>query len=115
MRSKRKPKTSARKVTRTKGAVAPTKRGPKGRKSLRHSGQLRDREYEWQIKHPEVFEPLRGQWVVQEGEEIIAHGTDGASVVAEARSKGIRIPYVFYVHPRLEPDTMLIGSNLTRI
>lgn len=37
------------------------------------------------------------QWVAVEGREIVAHGRDPLQVVAEARDKGVRIPYVFYV------------------
>jgi len=34
---------------------------------------------------------------VLEGEEIVAHGDDPLQVVAEARAKGIQVPYIFSV------------------
>jgi hypothetical protein len=49
------------------------------------------------------------QWVVLEGEEIVAHGDDPLQVVAEARAKGIHVPYVFYVE---DPDEKVVKMGL---
>ena len=57
----------------------------------------RTRELEWRRTHREVLRNFAGQWVVLEGEEIVAHGKDPQQVVVEARAKGIRVPYIFYV------------------
>ena len=57
----------------------------------------RIRELEWRRAHREVLRNFVGQWVVLEGEEIVTHGKDPQQVVIEARAKGIRIPYIFYV------------------
>jgi hypothetical protein len=66
-----------------------------------HSGlpasSHRARELEWRRTHREVLRNFAGQWVVLEGEEIVAHGKDPQQVVVEARAKGIRVPYIFYV------------------
>lgn len=66
-----------------------------------HSGSPtlghRTRELEWRRTHGEVLRNFAGQWVVLEGEEIVAHGKDPQQVVVEARAKGIRVPYIFYV------------------
>jgi Family of unknown function (DUF5678) len=65
----------------------------------RHSVAIsfRNRELEWRRTHPEILKSLENEWVVLEGEEIIAHGPNPIEVVATARSKGIKTPYVFYV------------------
>ena len=63
---------------------------------------------DYQRTHPEVFHPFAGQWVVLEGEEIVSHGHDPLEVVAEARSKGVRIPYVFRVEGSRD-DSVWIG------
>jgi hypothetical protein len=57
----------------------------------------RTRELEWRHAHREVLRNFVGQWVVLEGEEIVTHGKDPQQVVVDARAKGIRIPYIFYV------------------
>ena len=57
----------------------------------------RTRELEWRRTHGEVLRNFAGQWVVLEGEEIVTHGKDPQQVVVEARAKGIRVPYIFYV------------------
>jgi Family of unknown function (DUF5678) len=57
----------------------------------------RSRELEWCRTHTEVLRQFAGQWIVLEGEEIVAHRDDPLQVVAEARAKGIRVPYIFYV------------------
>ena len=68
----------------------------------------RARELEFRNSHPEAFQPFAGQWVVLEREDIVAHGHDPVLVVAEARSKGVRIPYVFRVEEQGD-DTSWIG------
>ena len=57
----------------------------------------RSRELEWCRTHAEVLRQFAGQWVVLEGEEIVAHGKELVQIVSEARARGIRVPYVFYV------------------
>lgn len=57
----------------------------------------RSRELEWRQAHREVLRHYSGQWIVLEAEEIVAHGKDPQRAVAQARAKGIRIPYIFYV------------------
>ena len=68
----------------------------------------RSRELAFQEAHPEALRPLAGQWVVLEGETVVAHGNEPVRVVSEARSKGVRIPYVFFVEEAKE-DVAWIG------
>jgi len=69
---------------------------------------FRARELEWRRTHAQALKLLENRWVVLEGEEIVAHGEDPVRVINEARSKGIRTPYVFFVEPRSE-DLIRIG------
>jgi Family of unknown function (DUF5678) len=57
----------------------------------------RHRELEWLRTHKEALQKLAGQWIVVEGEEIITSGDNPLHVVAEARAKGIQIPYVIHL------------------
>lgn len=68
----------------------------------------RSLELEWRRTHGEFLHTLAGQWVVLEREEIIACGGDPLKVIAEARGKGIRVPYIFYVEPSRE-DAVTMG------
>lgn len=68
----------------------------------------RVRELKFQESNPEALRPFIGQWVVLEGESIMAHGSDPVRVVADARSLGVRVPYVFYVE-ELKDDSVWIG------
>ena len=72
------------------------------------SGPRRQRELEWRRSHGEVLQAYAGQWVVLEGEEIVAHGNSITRLAEEARSQGIRVPYVFYVEES-RPDVVTIG------
>lgn len=84
---------------------------PIGRESRRPESPAwrhRSREVAFQEAHPEALSPFAGQWVVLEGETIVAHGDDPARVVSDARSKGIRIPYVFFVEEATD-DVAWIG------
>ena len=63
---------------------------------------FRNRELEWRRTHPEILKSFENEWVVLEGEEIIAHGRNPIEVVAKARAGGIKTPYVFYVESSSE-------------
>jgi hypothetical protein len=70
--------------------------------------QFRARELEWRRAHPEVLKAFEGEWIVIEGDEVVAHDREFAHVMNQARSRGIRIPYVFFVEPKSE-DIVSIG------
>ena len=63
----------------------------------------RSRELNFCAEHPEVFAKLVGQWVALEGETIVASGESLAPVVAAARKRGIKVPFVFRVEQPLPP------------
>ena len=64
----------------------------------------RQRELEWIETHADEIRRLTGEWVVLEGEKLIAHGKNATRVVASARRKGIKVPFVFYVESQdIEP------------
>ena len=52
------------------------------------ASSFRNRELEWRRTHPEILKSFENQWVVLEGEEIIAHGRNPIEVVAKARAEG---------------------------
>lgn len=62
----------------------------------------RQRELEWRRTHGERLRAFSGQWIVLEGEEIVAHGRDPVQLVSEAWRKGIRVPYIFFVEVQTE-------------
>ena len=69
----------------------------------------RDHELAWRHSHrDELQRRFAGEWVVLEGEEVVAHSGDAAQAMEQARAKGIAVPFVFYVDsPR--PDVVYIG------
>jgi len=77
---------------------------PAPARPLRH----RQREHAWLRTHGDVLRAYAGHWLVLEGEEIIAHGDDPAELVTQARDRGIRSPYVFFVEPP-QPGVVKIG------
>ncbi len=68
----------------------------------------RQREQAWRRTNGDVLRGHAGEWLVLEGEEIIAHGDDPADLVKQAREHGIRSPYVFFVEPE-QPGVVKIG------
>jgi len=82
--------------------------GEEPRRSEKPTWGHRSRELAFQQAHPEALRRLAGQWVVLEGETVIAHGNEPVRVVSEARSRGVRIPYVFFVE-EAEDDVAWIG------
>ncbi|MBI3799406.1 MAG: hypothetical protein HY268_20870 [Deltaproteobacteria bacterium] len=68
----------------------------------------RGHEQEWRRTHREILQTFAGEWVVLEGEKIVAHGGDPVQVVAEARTQGVKVPYLFYVEAA-DRDVVRIG------
>ena len=68
----------------------------------------RTRELRWRQDNDQVLETLAGQWLVVEGDELVAHGQDPVALVSAARQRGIRVPFLFFVEPRAS-DTVKIG------
>ena len=62
--------------------------------------RFRNAELEWRRTHLQTLNSLENQWVVVEGTELVAHGRDPVAVIKEAKSKGVRTPYIFFVEPR---------------
>jgi hypothetical protein len=69
---------------------------------------FRVRELAWRRAHPEVFTGHQNEWVVLEGEEIIGHSADAADVIRQAKARGIRTPYIFFVEPEAD-NSVRIG------
>ncbi len=70
----------------------------------------RSRELVWRKAHTDYLrEVFLGQWIVLEGDQIIASSPDPAEVVKTARRRGIRSPYVFRVEGRPRPRTSSLG------
>ncbi len=68
----------------------------------------RHKEIAWRRAHEKELETYAGQWVVLEGETIVAHGKKPAEVLECAKGQGVRIPYIFYVE-EFEPDVAMMG------
>jgi len=68
----------------------------------------RSRELAWRQSNRDDLQAFAGEWVVLEGEQIIAHGPDPAELVAAARRSGVLVPYVFFVD-RQQSDVVKLG------
>lgn len=68
----------------------------------------RTRELAWRREHQDLLSSVAGQWVVLEGDQLVAHGPDPAALIAEARATGIRVPYVFFVEAHTD-DVVSLG------
>jgi plasmid stability protein len=70
----------------------------------------REREHAWRRSNRDLLQgQYAGQWVVLEGEEILAHDKDAVQAVEEAKAKGVVVPYVFFVHPPRPPGVVRMG------
>jgi hypothetical protein len=68
-------------------------------RSRQESKVPRSREIAWRRAHEHELRALAGQWVILEGDELIASGPDPRPLVATARARGIQVPYLFFVEP----------------
>ncbi|HVN28058.1 MAG TPA: DUF5678 domain-containing protein [Candidatus Binataceae bacterium] len=102
------------KVHKKKSAAGPRKK-PAAKASARSTNGMsspygfRQIENEWLQKHPEKLRACAGEYVMVEGEEIVAHSKEPADLARVARQRGIKIPYIFFVEPPLPPNTFRIG------
>ena len=71
--------------------------------------RLRQVENEWLRKHPEKLRACAGEYVMLEGEEIVAYSKEPADLARVAREGGIKVPYIFFVEPPLLPNTFRVG------
>jgi predicted DNA-binding antitoxin AbrB/MazE fold protein len=51
----------------------------------------RSREYAWIKQHGAEYP---GEYVALDGEQLLAHGNDGAAVLAAARQAGVAVPFL---------------------
>jgi hypothetical protein len=58
------------------------------------------RALKWIDEHREEYD---GQFILLEGDELIAHGTDAKALYAEARARGIETPLVHRVKAKILP------------
>lgn len=58
--------------------------------------KLRRREQEWIEKNKNQY---AGQWVALDGDDLLSFGQDGRKVYAEAKSKGVKVPFVVHLEP----------------
>ncbi len=73
------------------------------------SPKSRERELAWRSSHREELQArFADQWVVLEGQEIVAASPDAAQAVEQARRQGVALPYVFYVD-RHRPGVAQLG------
>ncbi len=61
-----------------------------------NSDKLRPREQEWIGKNRTEY---AGQWVALDGDRLLSCGADGRKVYAEAKAKGVKIPFVVHLEP----------------
>jgi hypothetical protein len=106
---------SRKKIKSRKASLASSKKPPsrrRGKKNAASEVSLFDHravEHRFIAEHPDAFDPFIGEWVVLEGTSIVAHDSDPAVAVDHARNAGIKVPYVFWVEPKLNPNQGRLG------
>lgn len=74
--------------------------GAKPADEVRHlesSVPNRERELAWLERQAGQLPGLAGEYLVIDGDELVAHGLDYLKVLDEARRRGVRIPFVVRV------------------
>jgi hypothetical protein len=57
-------------------------------------------EYEWLRQHRDRY---AGQYVALDGDRLVSHGTDGATVLRQAREAGVKAPFISRIEALDEP------------
>ncbi len=67
----------------------------------------RERELDWMERNREFLEAnYKGNWIVVEGEELVAASSDFSKLLSEIKSKGIIIPFIVYIPENIEGSTV---------
>lgn len=78
-------------------------------------GELRTRETEllWlEENRRELVERYSGEWIVLEGERVLSHGLDAASVLNDARLRGISLPLLIRIPSKDEGRLALEADHV---
>lgn len=62
----------------------------------------------WLEEHAAEMASMAGEWLVIEGDALVAHGPDYSTVLAQARDLGIEVPFVEWV-PEERPMGFCMG------
>ncbi len=62
-----------------------------------HAQPLGSVEMRWLVKNNRRLEAHRGEWLLIQGEELIAHSVNFADIRAAIAVRNIRSPFVYYV------------------
>lgn len=83
---------------------------PSSARTYHEPGQARSREAElrWLRENRTQLNAYAGQWLILEGDHLVAHGSDYLDVLREAREKGVVVPFAYRV-PELEGDVVWMG------
>lgn len=56
--------------------------------------KLRRREQKWIEENRTEY---AGQWIALDGDRLLSYGADGRKVYAEAKSQGVKVPFVVHL------------------
>lgn len=70
--------------------------------------RLREVELRWLSENQTQLNAYGGQWLILEGDRMVAHGTDYLEVLREARDKGVVVPFAYRV-PESEGAVVWMG------
>jgi hypothetical protein len=75
-------------------------RNSQSREEPRLESPSRQMEMSWLVRHKDLSECYRGQWIVLEGDQLIANDVDYLKAREAATQKGIQHPFIFFVPGR---------------
>ncbi len=83
---------------------------PPSARAFHEPGQARSREAElrWLSENRAQLNAYGGQWLILEGDCMVAHGSDYLEVLREAREKGVVVPFAYRV-PESESEVVWMG------
>jgi|SRR5712691_11058709 len=65
--------------------------------AVRSSIRKREQELLWLRTHKHELSTLAGQWIALDGDTVLAAGPDPVDVIRQAKSKGVRSPFLHRV------------------
>ena len=76
--------------------------------SPRIEKKSREREMQWIENNKDFLETLLGNWIIVEGDKLVASSTDLSIALRKAKSTGINVPFIHFIPESEQNETINI-------
>jgi hypothetical protein len=76
--------------------------------STRVEKKSREQEMRWIENNKDFLETLSSNWIVVEGYQLVAYSKDFSIALTQAKEKGVKVPFVYFIPESKQSETINI-------